>query len=274
MKRITTFLALILCAVFLIAVAVPSIAANPQEDYRAWGQDDPRWINIPLGRSAYKIDNAGCLVTALTKVIIQAGLEDPTEFNIGTFVKSLNGIGGFSAGGGINWEAPQRVVDGLKYEGKVDVSASAEDSESIIMDYVRKGYHMIIEVNSNSSHYVAIDNELSLSTGSVYIMDSYMNPARSADVRLCDYYTYVYNMQTFSGGSVYVPNNEITENGKILCGDMNGDNKVTPEDSAIAYRNAVMYLQWLSVETSASTVQKDFRPERAVAVSSNTAIKQ
>lgn len=274
MKRTTTVLALVLCAVFALAIAIPTIASNTQEDYRAWGQDDARWINTPLGNSSYRIDNGGCLVTAITKVIIQAGLEDPQEFNIGTFVKSLNSIGGFSSQGGIDWYAPQRVVNGLAYEGKTDVSASVKNSESVIMDYVRRGYHLVIEVNSGSTHYVAVDNELSLSTGEVYIMDSYMNPARSADIRLTDYYTYVYNMQVFSGGSVYIPNNEITKNGKYLCGDVNSDGKINSDDSALAYKNATLYVQEQSIEATESVVLKDFRPEKAAAVASSAATKQ
>ena len=41
------------------------------EDYRAWKQSDSRWGSIRLGSSSITMSSHGCLVTAVTKLIVR-----------------------------------------------------------------------------------------------------------------------------------------------------------------------------------------------------------
>lgn len=172
------------------------------EDYRKWAQADPRWGSLRLGSNGRTVAEAGCLVTAVTKVIIQSGYRDAATFNVATLVNWLNANGGLSSDGNLYWYKPSEMIEGFEFEG-MDYSAGSSSSSSLqnkIMEHVRSNRHIILTVN-NYGHYVAVDNEKSLQMGSVYIMDSLNNTAGNADIPLTSRYSYVNRLCIYSGNN-------------------------------------------------------------------------
>jgi len=64
----------------LIAIIFCGSASYAAEDYRAWTQDDERWGTIQMGTSGSTVKNSGCLVTSISKLIIQSELKDSNEY--------------------------------------------------------------------------------------------------------------------------------------------------------------------------------------------------
>ncbi len=83
------------------------------EDYRKWAQGDPRWGSIRLGSNGRTVAEAGCLVTSITKLIIQSGYRNPEEFNVATLVNWLNANNGLSSVGNLYWNKPPEMIDGF-----------------------------------------------------------------------------------------------------------------------------------------------------------------
>ena len=99
------------------------------EDYRSWDQGDSRWGDIPIGIEGDTMESSGCLVTSVTKLIIQAGLKNQEEINPGILATWLNENGGFTDSGALYWAKPAEYVDGLSYYGSLrdyDTYDSAE----------------------------------------------------------------------------------------------------------------------------------------------------
>lgn len=78
MKSTKKIVSLIIATVLLLSVfVIAPISASASEDYRAWAQNDSRWAGIRLGSSGVTIGSHGCLVSSVTKLIIQAGFRSP-----------------------------------------------------------------------------------------------------------------------------------------------------------------------------------------------------
>ena len=183
------------------------------EDYRKWAQGDSRWGSLPMGTSGKTVARIGCLVTSVTKLIIQSGLRNSSSFNVATLVNWLNAHGGISSAGNLVWAKPAQMIDGLEFYG-MDFTTGSSSSSSMqnrIMNYVRGGYRIVLFVK-NQSHWVAVDNTKSLATGQVYIMDSLNNVSGNADVALTSRYSYVYRICLYTGGSPDAPNPTPTPN--------------------------------------------------------------
>lgn len=172
------------------------------EDYRKWAQADPRWGSIRLGSNGRTVAEAGCLVTSMTKLIIQSGYRSADEFNVATLVNWLNANGGLSSEGNLYWFKPAEMIDGFEYEG-MDYNAGYTSSsyfQNKVLDYVRAGKHIVLTVK-NYGHYVAVDNAKSLQEGAVYIMDSLNNTAGNADVPVTSRYSYVNRLAIYAGNN-------------------------------------------------------------------------
>lgn len=156
----------------------------------------------PDGCKRKTVAQIGCLVTSVTKIIIQSGYRTSDTFNVATLVNWLNANGGLSDDGNLYWYKPAQMIDGLEFEGMeyyAGDSSSAAMQEKI-MSYVRQDKHVILTVK-NYGHYVAVDNAKSIAEGRVYIMDSLNNVAGNADVALDSRYPYVSRL------CIYVGNN-------------------------------------------------------------------
>ena len=178
------------------------ISEKDAEDYRKWAQRDSRWGQLPMGASGKTVAQIGCLVTSVTKIIIQSGYRNSDSFNVATLVNWLNANGGLSDNGNLYWYKPAQMIDGLEFEGmeyyEGDSASSAMQEK--IMSYVRQNKHVILTVK-NYGHYVAEDNAKSLAEGRVFIMDSLNNVAGNADVALDSRYSYVSRLCIYAGNN-------------------------------------------------------------------------
>ena len=198
MKR---FLALLLTLTMIISafVIVPT-AVNAAEDYRAWAQKDSRWSSIRLGSSPYTIGSDGCLVSSITKLIIQAGFRSADSFNIGTLANWLNSNGGYTSGGLLYWAKPSACVSGFNYYGKLLNNGTyySTSYNSQLVSWVNSGYHITLQV-SNGNHWIAIDEAKTKATGEVYIMDSSYDVR--ADLTLSSRYGTFNSAVAYTGGT-------------------------------------------------------------------------
>lgn len=179
-----------------------AVSEKDAEDYRKWAQRDPRWGQLPMGASGKTVAQIGCLVTSVTKIIIQSGYRTSDTFNVATLVNWLNTNGGLSDSGNLYWYKPAQMIDGLEFEGMeyyAGDSSSAAMQEKI-MSYVRQDKHVILTVK-NYGHYVAVDNAKSIAEGRVFIMDSLNNVAGNADVALDSRYPYVSRLCIYAGNN-------------------------------------------------------------------------
>lgn len=182
-------------AICVLLGAVPR--AQAAEDWRTWSQRDSRWGSIRLGSSRQTVYESGCLVTAVTKLILQSGLRSPDSFNVGTFVKWLNANNGFS-GAGLKWGAPGKMVEGFRFvDSSSSYSRTAAGCREDVLEWIRKGYHISLAVQNNG-HWVAVDNLKTLETGEVYIWDSIF-PETNTNITLAETYGKVSGYLIFSG---------------------------------------------------------------------------
>ncbi|MCQ2558460.1 MAG: Ig-like domain-containing protein [Oscillospiraceae bacterium] len=176
------------------------------EDYRAWSQYDSRWADLPLGSSSSQVKKGGCLVTSVTKIVIQAGLKSAASFNVADMVKLLNSNGGFTSSGDLYWGAPANVISGLKYAGNLwgdsynNYSTTPDKLQDKLIGWINSGYHMILGVNG-CGHWVVVDEAKTLQTGKIYIMDSGSSSASwNVDVLLSSRYTNINCVAAYTGG--------------------------------------------------------------------------
>ena len=173
------------------------ITALSTDDYRDWAYGDSRWSALPLGTGGETVGSAGCLVTAATKLMIQAGLKNADSCNVGTFVSWANSNSGFLSSG-MYWNAPDRFAgftnQGHLLEGTYTSSAYNDQ----IISWIKQGFHMVIGVNGNG-HWVAVDEAQSLRTGTVYIWDS--GSADRTNITLAGRYSTFSTVHAWTGGT-------------------------------------------------------------------------
>ena len=217
MRRLKRPVLLILAACFVL-VSILSIGISAEdrkikqyeeksEDYRKWAQSDPRWAGLTLGTSGKTVGSKGCLVTSVTKLLIQSGFKNSSSFNVGTYVTWLNSHGGISSSGCLIWIVSSQIVDGFDYYN-ADYNCGSSSSSYVqnkIMNYIHQGYSMVLEVN-DGGHWIAVDNAKSLSMNTVYIMDSLINVSGNADITLTSRYPRVSRIALFTGHALNDPN--------------------------------------------------------------------
>ena len=195
-KCLAFLLVIIMCAAF-----VPN-NVQAAEDYRTWDQGDSRWGSLSLGSSDKTVKSSGCLVTSVTKLIIQAGFKNPEDFTPATLVKWLNNNGGFS-GSSLVWSKPAEYISGMSFIGKGSLIAQGTYSSSgyndKIVNWVKNGYHMVVCVKGGG-HWVAVDEAMTLKHGEVYIMDT-LPSNQNADLTLASRYSEFTRIEAYTGGT-------------------------------------------------------------------------
>ncbi len=208
---------LLMLAVCFALVSILSMVINAEgkiierfeersEDYRKWAQGDLRWANLTLGTSGKTVGSKGCLVTSVTKLLIQSGFKNSSSFNVGTYVTWLNANGGISSYGNLIWVASAQIVNGFDFYG-MDFDCGSSSSSFVqnkILNYIRAGYQIVLEVK-NGGHWIAVDNAKSLSMNKVYIMDSLNNVSGNADVTLTSRYSSVSRICLYTGHAATAP---------------------------------------------------------------------
>lgn len=172
---------------------------NYANDYRAWSQSDSRWGSLPLGTGSYTVSSSGCLVTAVTKLIIQSGFKDQNSFDVATLVNWLNSNNGFTSSGGLYWDNPSTYVSEFVNCGDIVSygSYSSTGNNELLLKYINQGYHLLIQVN-DGGHWIAVDEAKSAATGEIYIMDS-LSGVANADITLTSRYSIFNAVHAYKG---------------------------------------------------------------------------
>lgn len=140
-------------------------------EFASWKQYGESWSTIPMGNSGENIADIGCLVTSIAIQIAKSGVSTDSNFNPGTFVEGLNGIGAFSGGGALSsYASPGQIVNGFDYVSYQDLNGlSKSEKLSIISSLLSQGYYPVCEVMGNTGqHWVAVD---SVSGENILMMD-------------------------------------------------------------------------------------------------------
>lgn len=188
-KLLSITLTLAILLSMIITTSVTASALN-SDDYRTWTHHDSRWSSTAMGSGT--LGSGGAPTTAITKLAIQAGLRDARDFDIGSMATLLTNNSGYS-GNAIVWGAPAKSSLNLFSSYKVlkqgtDSTPSFNSSSNYqaIIGYINDGYHLVIQATNSSgtNNYIAVDEEKTLSSGSVYIMDCLNNTSNNINVLL------------------------------------------------------------------------------------------
>lgn len=187
---------------------VSSYAADP--DYKSWLQSDSRWGDTPMGYGGATVAGVGCLATSLAILAVHCGAVTSDSFNPGTFVDSLNDLGGFDYSGSlVSWNLVSEVVPNLECEGKYHVPSETSEYEYIqkLEELQDAGYYSVCYVGH---HWVLVDY---IENGSVYMCD----PAGSDTDMLSAYPYDPYTHDTiryfsYSGSPATTPDNNNNDN--------------------------------------------------------------
>ena len=195
-RSLSVLLTISILLTMMITTAVQSAALDTNDDYRTWSHHDSRWSGTTMGSST--LGNGGAPTTAITKLAIQAGLRDAHDFNVGDMSTLLSANNGYS-GSAIVWSAPTKAslnlfssYNVLKQSSDSTPSFNSASNYSTLIGYINQGYHLIIQVvnSSGTSNYVAVDEKLTLTSGSVvYIMDCLSNAANNTNIALAKRYS-------------------------------------------------------------------------------------
>lgn len=205
-------------------------------EWKTWSQNDSRWASMVIGTQGDTIGQVGCLVTSMTKLAIQSGCRNYTNWNVSNFASGMNSSGGFVNGANMVWAKPPVVIgNGFSYIG-TGSSGSSSDMQSSIMQSVRNGEQLVLQVKyyENMYHYVAVDNELSLQNNAVYIMDTWSSPSNNANVLLTGRYSYVYSVHRYRGQVSF-----LSQDGHL---DLNGRLDGAAADYITGYGTADVYI--------------------------------
>ena len=177
-------------------------------DYRSWPNADTRWGDMTLGTGSTTVGNSSGISTAAAKLAVQAGLKDPAEYTVGTFVTEMNQNSGYTAAGALYWDVAKTrlgfsgVEANLMAESDNGVSFASKKQE--IINWILEGKHMALSVADSKGvkSWVAVDEAMTLSTGEIYIMDGTTNLASNADVKVEDKYAALKRIACFTGGQI------------------------------------------------------------------------
>lgn len=129
-----------------------------------YGQSDPRWGDIPLGKSSTNMRASGCAVTSIAIGIKCSGTQiSVNNFDAGVFIRKLNQAGCFTPGGGIYWscsaitEIAPRVKNVANLRKDEVKNYSSEQKITAVTSFDPSQYFVLVHfVNSEHprGHYV------------------------------------------------------------------------------------------------------------------------
>lgn len=202
-------------------------------DYRTWDQADSRWGSIKLGSSSYTMERSGCLVTSITKLIVQSELKT-SSFTPKTLVTWLNNHKGFTSGGSFYWAKPTEYIPKFSYVGNLlnDGTYTSKNYNAKFVSWIKDGYHLVVQVK-NRGHWVAVDEKKTLETGTIYIMDS-LPYNENADITLKSRYSTFNRVVAYKGGKTP----EVLDKEPVL----------TVKDASESDTKADLQLSWTKVQ--------------------------
>lgn len=170
------FLCLVLAVSLLTNTATAATTKQYSSDWLYWSQ----------GATAYggRMQSSGCRVVAQAKLLMEAGIAseafDPDVYADWTHVNGYFGSINQSIASYIGEQAPQGTAPSnyakglnktLYYCGQITFSnfASREDKNFMIMNWLNKGYYVILGCNA---HHVYVPRTLSINNGKPMISES------------------------------------------------------------------------------------------------------
>lgn len=193
-------------------------------DYRRWSRYDGRWKDNSVGaKSTNTMLNNGACIIAVAKMFVQAGVKSDANFtpedlrfwldtHDGLYKSTTSGGDGALLWGKVNdyventlefdthYTSDSNNLIYLKFANPINGTTgypmrssdyngtgtySTADESETIMEAIRQGYHMLIEVklnDSNTQSWVVVDEKASLNSGQVMVMDSTIDLSTNADV--------------------------------------------------------------------------------------------
>lgn len=167
MKYVTKRLLVLLAVLLLFCCGTGAAHAAYADDYKGWSMYDERWASTALGDPAREVTVAvnGSHSVALTKLMLQAGIRNPEEFDVKDFVALVNNQGGYQPDGSLWEEIPTSALPGFHLTAWLDVPEN-------IPRWVRDGYHVAIQVSQNGTvWWMAVDESRTLEHNETYVMD-------------------------------------------------------------------------------------------------------
>lgn len=137
------------------------IYGNNAGEFVFWRQKNEPWSNIQMGNSGGTIGKIGCLVTSISMLIENSGVNNTIiPFNPGTFVEALNKNNGFDEKGNLQYSAINKVVLNFEYICRIELKGKTQNEKyNKIKEYQDKEYYISVEVKENTGqHWVAVLN--------------------------------------------------------------------------------------------------------------------
>ncbi len=128
-----------------------------QDEYQSWKQYGSEWSTLHLGSSGETVARSGCAVTSAAILMVKSGSVTDEDFTPGTLVTYMNQNGGFSSGGGINWDKLSGYAPSFAYQGRSQLVGTQSQKASRIKKLLDEGYY-VIAVVKNGGHFVAVDS--------------------------------------------------------------------------------------------------------------------
>ena len=128
-----------------------------QDEYQSWKQYGSEWSTLHLGTSSETVARSGCAVTSAAILMVKSGSVTDEDFTPATLVNYMNQNGGFSSGGGINWDKLSGYAPSFVYEGRSQLVGTQSQKAQRIKALLDEGYY-VIAVVKNGGHFVAVDS--------------------------------------------------------------------------------------------------------------------
>ena len=128
-----------------------------QDEYQSWKQYGSEWSTLHLGASGETVARSGCAVTSAAILMVKSGSVTDEDFTPGTLVNYMNQNGGFSSGGGINWDKLSGYAPSFVYQGRSQLVGTQSQKAERIKALLDEGYY-VIAVVKNGGHFVAVDS--------------------------------------------------------------------------------------------------------------------
>lgn len=167
---------LVMTLAMVLAVGLfPMMAGAVDYSYKSWEQYDSRWGSMSIG-GGYTMGGAGCYVTAVAKLLVHAGQQDPATFTPKECLEGMLAHGMLTADGLVNYGnfnnsfLPTYGPDLEKlYTNPREMDKA--DAIQTISNEISNGCYVIVMVDSQwgqSTHYLAVDYV----SDDIYVMDN------------------------------------------------------------------------------------------------------
>lgn len=162
-------------ALVLLMGVIPMTAGATDYSYKSWSQGDPRWGSMSIG-GGYTMGGAGCYVTAVAKLLVHAGQQDPATFTPKECLDGMLAHGMLNSNGDImygNFNNSFLPTYGPDLEKVYTDPREMNKTDAIqtISNEISNGYYVIVMVDSQwgqSTHYLAVDYV----SDDIYVMDN------------------------------------------------------------------------------------------------------